>query len=163
MTANPNLATEPAEASYTSAQVTAATTQKELPRIPVSECTLMQLPSKPFGTSAMIPKVAVQELVKDDVLEHLENKTFAFKQGLAPDPCIQTLLAAIPVSVNRRTLIMKHYPEYQHLVVQNDDTSGIASSNAQLDASADRPSSVTHPVSHMQSLTDLRAWLQTVS
>ena len=73
-----------------------------LPRIAASDCKLMWLPGKPFGVMSMVPNAAIQQLLDEEVVEPLENATFACKQGVAANICVQALLAAIPLSVNQR-------------------------------------------------------------
>ena len=49
-------------------------------------------------------------------MEQTETETSLIKQGIAPDTCVQTLIAAMPPSVNCVRLIRRHYPEYQHVL-----------------------------------------------
>jgi hypothetical protein len=116
----PNTATDHSDSSAMST----------LPRIAASDCKLMHLPDKPFQVMSMVPNAAIEKLLHDEVVEQLENATFAFKQGVSADICVQKFLEAMPLSVNRESLINKHYPEYQHLL-QNEDNPVAASGVAQ--------------------------------
>ena len=70
------------------------------------------------------------------------SRPFAFKQGMSADPCVQALLAAMPLSVNRVNLIRKHYPAYLSMVHNAE----IPASASSAEGSATSASTASEPL-----------------
>ena len=91
----------------------------ELPRIPPSDCALLHLPRKPWGTLQTMPRNAINKLIEDGVAEELEGERFAFKPAVEATAAEQCLFAAMPPSWHRDKLIQRHYPEHFRLLSSN--------------------------------------------
>ena len=125
--------------------------------IPVSQCDAFLLPGLPFESMMFLPKIAVKELLEQEAIEQLENKKFAFKQGIDNETAINLLMAAMPFCKNRDLIIAKYYPEHDDLHSRHvlDTSTRSASHSALTSPGAPEAAETKQPGSACSEVPDL--------